>query len=275
MRLQIRSRYPSFTKKERAIADYLNEHEESVIYLNVTQCADAAGVSEASVVRFCQKLGLRGYQELKLMLAQQPKSMEAKANTEEMPSLQRSFAAKTMAYQQLVSNTLGLSSEEHLVEAARTLAQARLIHCYGMGASGYTALDAAYQLSRLGLHAAAFIDPHIQASVAANLSQQDVVLGISVSGSTKDLISSLSVAREYNANIIVITNYQRSPAARLADIVLTAALEVGPLDGGSISSKVAQLVLLDLLVVSIIDRLGLQAQDSLRRTANAVLDKLV
>src|SRR5690554_1602755 len=77
----IQSRYHSFTATEKKVADYIIENTKNVIYMSITDLAEACNVGESSVFRFCKTLKLRGYQEFKIALAHNT-SLE-----DEMPQL--------------------------------------------------------------------------------------------------------------------------------------------------------------------------------------------
>lgn len=279
--LTVRSLYPSLTRTERRIADRLLDPEGAapIVWWSVTECAEQLQVSEATIVRFCQKLGLKGYQELKLTLAQIMGPADASAPVAvdggEVPAPQRWYLATAERHQRSVTATAQVLSYEAVEAAARALTSAHHIHCYGIGASGFTAMDAAYQCMRVGLFAQAYTDGHLQAQAAANLTRDDVVLGLSVSGSTKDILDSLHIAREAGARVIALTNYRRSPIVQLADVVLLTSCEYGPLEGGSLSAKSGQLLVLDVLITAVMAQLKDAAYQSRQRTARAVLDKLV
>ena len=276
--LGIRSSYPSLTRTERRIADVVLDPErpQALVRWSVSECAAEIGVSEASIVRFCQKVGLRGYQELKLTLAQMMGSgAEPPSDGVELPVPQRWYQSTAARHQRSLAATLGVLDHDALEAAAQLLVASRLIHCYGIGASGYTAMDAAYQFIRVGLSAQALTDAHVQAMAAANVTAADVVLGISVSGSTKDILTSLAIAKDAGARIIALTNHRRSPITHLADVLLLTSCETGPLEGGSLSTKSGQLLVLDMLLTAVMVQLKDAAYESLQRTARAVLDKLV
>lgn len=271
----IRSTYPALTRTERLIADSVLEAQDRLMWLSITEFADLAQVSEATIVRFCRKLGLAGFQELKLRIAQQVAGDRPEEPDNDESVWQKVQRKQVGRHQQGVTDTGALLSEAALQEAAHLLVEARRIFCFGTGASHFTAMDAAYQLVRIGLPAEMFGDTHVQAMAAATLTAGDVVVGISASGSTKDTLQAITIAKENGAHVIAITNYRRSPLADLADVVLLAAAETGPLEGGSLVGKVAQLIVLDVLVATLAVMLQARARQALTRTAQAVLDKLL
>jgi DNA-binding MurR/RpiR family transcriptional regulator len=276
--LIIQSSYPALTRTERRIADRVLADKERLIWLSITEFGDQLGVSDASIVRFCRKIGLAGFQELKLRLAQQSVSPLRSDNGPDPDDedLVAKVQRKTVErHQRAVSDTAAMVDPKALEKAADLLVDAHRIYCFGTGASQFTAMDAAYQLLRLGLPAEVFGDTHVQAMTASTAGTGDVVVGVSVSGSTKDTLGAVSIARGNGAKVVAVTNYRRSPLAQLADVLLLTASETGPLEGGALTAKVAQLVVLDLLVATLAATMKTRAQQALTRTAQAVLDKLL
>lgn len=274
--LKLRNYYPSLTKTEKKIADVVFDKGEEIIYNSITEFAEQCGVSETSIVRLCRKLGLSGYQEFKLILAKDVVMPEE--NLHETVSTDDSLAAisRKIAEQniQAINNTMRVISMEELEKAIEDIINARNIEIYGVGASGYTALDAMYKFKRIGLQVNAFMDPHIQSMSASLLKKNDVVLAISFSGSTRDTVNTVEIAKKSGATVICITNHGKSPIAKLADVVLLSSVRETPLQSGALSSKIAHLHIIDLLYTGVTIRMKEKSIENINKTAAAVLDKL-
>lgn len=274
--LKISSIYNSLTKAEKKVADYVLENADEVIYLSVTELAERCGCGETTVIRFCRHIGLTGFQDFKLNIAKD--IVRPEMNIHEQVSFEDSIDTLvqkiTTENMTALSNTVKLLSLKELERAVEAIVNANRIEFYGVGASGYTALDAKYKFLRLGLNVDAMLDAHIQAISAVNLSDQDVAVGISFSGSTKDTVETCRLAKNAGAKVICITNYARSPITSVADIVLLTSVRETPLRSGALTSKIAQLHVLDLLYTTVALRLKDKAVQSLNRTAKAVLEKL-
>lgn len=274
--LKLRNYYPSLTKTEKKIADVVFDKGEEIIYNSITEFAEQCGVSETSIVRLCRKLGLSGYQEFKLILAKDVVMPEE--NLHETVSADDSLAAisRKITEQniQAINNTMRVISLEELEKAIEAIVNARNIEVYGVGASGYTALDVMYKFKRIGLQVNAFIDPHIQSMSASLLQKNDVVLAISFSGSTRDTVDTVEIAKKSGATVICITNHGKSPIAKLADVVLLSSVRETPLQSGALSSKIAHLHIIDLLYTGVTIRMKEKSIENINKTAAAVLDKL-
>ncbi|MDR7314601.1 MurR/RpiR family transcriptional regulator [Brevibacillus nitrificans] len=271
--LQIQSLLPSFTKSEQKVAHIVLNQTESVIYSSVIDLAEKAEVGETTVLRFCRKIGFRGYQEFKLALAQElvnpVKNLHGEVGEDD--SLGILTQKVTATNRQAIEDTSTLFDLEQLERCIELLGNAGTIHFYGVGTSAVTAQDAKYTCLRIGLRVDAFTESHLQAMAAATLGPGDVAVGLSVSGSTKDTIDSLKVAKEAGATVICITHYRRSPITNVADITLLTAAQEGPLQGGSLAAKMAQLHVLDVIATALTMRNKEKALMYKERTAKAVL----
>jgi Transcriptional regulators len=162
---------------------------------------------------------------------------------------------------------------ESLAKAVDAIATARQVYLYGVGTSALAAQDAYYKLVRVGIPANFFADPHMQAISTVLTGKEDVAIGFSHSGSTKDVVDALSLAKAQGARIICITNRSRSPAAKLADILLLTASEETPFGSGGMPSMMAQLSVVDALFVGVALKIYDRAIQFIERTGEAVKGK--
>jgi DNA-binding MurR/RpiR family transcriptional regulator len=261
-----------FKPSERTVAEFVLEHAERVMQTSISEAARDIGVGESTIIRFCHALGYKGYQEFKLRLAQdlvEPvefihENISFTDRTEELA--QKVFQTNIKA----VEDTMKSLDPEMVEVAAKALAGARKIDIYGVGYSSFTALDAKLKFVRLGLFADAYGDAHLQVMAAASLSAGDVALGISHSGSTKDVADALTVARKAGATIVSITNFSPSPITRVSDVVLLTASPESPLGGEVLTSRIAQLCVIDVLSVALAVTLGERCLELIKKTSEAV-----
>lgn len=274
--LKIKSYYYGLTKTETKIADFVLEHVQDIIYCSVTELAEKAGVGETTVLRFCRKIGFNGFQDFKLALAQdlvQPYTNNDEEIVEDDTTV--SIINKTTAkHMRIIEENRQLLDEEQVEKAVDIILSSNNIVFFGVGSSGLTALQAANSLTRIGIKCDAKQDSHFQAMSAALLTNKDCAIGISVSGSTKDTIYSLEIAKKVGAKIICITSNGKSPITKLADIVLLMSSKESPLEGSSIISQIAQLSVIDLLCAVIIHKREETARKVREITAKAVSEKL-
>ncbi|PZM62844.1 MurR/RpiR family transcriptional regulator [Paenibacillus dendritiformis] len=276
---RIHSMYNSFTNTERKVADYILEHTRSVIYMSITDLADACDVGESSIFRFCKSLNFKGYQEFKIALAHSiTVENEIPQLTEQigMDDTIEQVASKVLTTNvNAINETYDLLKADDIEKAIDYMVQAERIHFFGVGTSLITALEAKNKFMRITKKTECSFDSHLQMMSAALMTERDVAVMFSYSGSTKDTIEVAKKAKEKGARIISITRLVKSPLTTHSDVTLLCGANEGPLQGGSLSAKIAQLYLLDVLYVEYFKRTYQESIDNKESTANAVIEKLL
>lgn len=251
--LNLRSAYPTLSPAERKVADIVLNGPSQVVYLSVAELARMAEVSEAMIIKFCKGLGYKGFQEFKILLAQdlvtKPETIYGEIEPDDDLDIvkEKIFQANISALQ----DTVRVLSTDVLRAAIQAFVQANEIHFYGLGASGLVALDAEQKFSRIGLRVNAFNDAHMQLTRATLLKPSDVAVGLSYSGETPEIKEALRVASRAGALTIAMTNYSASPVASVADLILLTASQENIFRSGAISSRIAQLSAIDTLFIGV------------------------
>ncbi|MBQ6927725.1 MAG: MurR/RpiR family transcriptional regulator [Oscillospiraceae bacterium] len=269
--------YYELTAAERKAADYVLKNRDRSQYLSIGELAEESGVAEATVSRFCRRLGYKGYNAFKLAIANAgaPKLNAAAADKPMRDSddpielARKLYAVESEAMLQ----TLSLLRPTELDRAVAILRSARRVLCMGQGGSMILAAEAAHLFSVCDGKYIPVSDSHMQIISAATLTEADAVLFFSYSGATKDMMETLSVVRQQKAKIILITRFPRSPGASLADVVLQCGSNESPLQHGSVPARIAQLFLLDILFTRVTLSEPDGCQESRRRIAAALAEK--
>ena len=271
--LQIKLKYDKMGKIEKRIADWIFENPGKIISLSIVELAEQCECGEATIVRFAKKLGLNGFQELKFSLASENGGSPASAN----------ITNRDTAFDiyQKVCNDIYLSLErtkfslkEDLIgEAAQTICKANKIVIFGLGNSSSIAMDASHKFMRAGLNAIAYTDNHMQVIAASHLRKNDVAIGISHSGSSKDIVEALKVAKEHNATTIAITNNGKSPVLKQSDIVLSTSSQETQYNILALNSRIVQLAIIDTLYFYVVYNRSGNALKSIQETEHALLTK--
>ena len=231
------------TKSGHMVADYLVQHAAEAQYLSISSLARECKVAEATVFRFCRALGFEGYHEMRIALAQanatgalvNQRAPEPDADT---ATLCEHAGALFMT---AINGTQNALSPEAVDKAVALLHSARQVFCLGQGGSMLVANDICARFAGITNKFRTAGDSHMQVMAASLMTEEDVVLFVSYSGATRDMIETLRTAKAAGAKIILITHYEDSPGAKLADIVLLCGAQENPLDSGSIPIKVAVL----------------------------------
>ena len=242
-----------FTKAERKVANFVLEYPRDAMYMSITDLAERCGVGDTSVFRFCKTLKLNGYQDFKMTLAQSLSNSENASAMTLSDEINISDSTDEVCRKLLntdiaaLNQTFDMMNNEDIRKAITMIENARLIYFFGVGSSGIMALEATNKFARVLPNVISTMDSHMQSMASALLGEQDLAVAFSYSGSTKDVIETLKRAKQNRAKTICITRYAESPLTAYADIVLLCGANEGPFQGGSLSAKVAQLYLLDVL----------------------------
>lgn len=236
----------------RRIADYVADNAENVIRMSITELAERAGASEGTIVALCRRLGASGFQEMKILLARdlvEPVRLiqEDLAEGDDVARVtERIFAAHAASLEE----TRKLLSIEALGRAVQIVREARRVEVFGIGSSSPVAQDLAYRLLQLGIDAKAVVDSHVQAVSAAMASAGMATITVSHSGSTVETVLATQLAKDAGASTIGITRLGRSPLQRFCDVVLHTVANETRFRPEAMSSRVAQLAIVDTLVSS-------------------------
>lgn len=243
--------YYRLTSSERKVANYVTANRRTAQHMSITEMAEACEVAEATISRFCRRLGFDGYAAFKLAVATSAAVRVASnpligevTEQDSIPDLARKLAGVAI---EAVAETERLLRPELLQQAAELLLAARTVLCMGQGGSMILAQEAAHLFSTAFPNYHAVADSHMQVIYASQLTGRDVILYFSYSGSTTGLIEVERVAREREVPVILITRYPKSPGATQARLVLQCGSTESPLQLGSIPARISQLYLMDVL----------------------------
>jgi len=244
-------------KSERKVAAYVLEHRANIVQMRIVDLAAAAGVSEPTVVRFCRAIGFDGFQDFKLTLAQfvaantsyQQFRLDSRDSVEQF---KEKIFDSTMGNLMRVKSDLDAANLERAIVA---LAHTKRVDCYGFGASAPICSDAQHKFFRLNISAAAYSDPHLQTMAAVTLQAGDVVIAISQTGRTKDLLHTTQLAMDAGATVIALCP-SNTPLAQQVQIPLYIDLDEDKELNTLMSSRITQMVVIDVLAVGVTMQLG-------------------
>jgi len=272
--LKIRGLLPSLTAGEKKIGDYVLRYPDGVVKLSITELAEACGVSDATIFRFCRKVGTEGYQDFKIALAKELVS-DGLVYADVVPedSLVTMAEKIVEANVKALRDTLKVLDVEALDRALDAILAANRVQIYAVGGSGVAARELQFKLMQLGINANAFIDSQMQFISASLLTDADVGIAISHSGTKRHTVEALKLAKASGATTICVTSHPASPAAEVADIKLCTSAWENLVHDDSPSVRNAQLALIDVIYKGIIMREPQRTRVSLSK-ANAAISTL-
>jgi len=275
----IHTMYNSFTNTEKKVADYILKNKTQIMYMSITDLADKAKVAESSVFRFCKSMKFSGYQEFKIALAQSLNIDNSAYHIDTEILIEDPMSSLAGKIKQTTTNALdetyNLLNYEDISLSVDAMIKADKVRFFGVGASLITAMEGQNKFLRIMNKAECAIDNHIQSMIASLMTDKEVAIIISYSGQTKDSIDVAKKAKEAGAMVISITRFIKSPLTHFSDITLLCGAQEGPLQSGSLSAKISQLYLLDILYFEYFRRTFELSKANREKTSRAVADKLV
>lgn len=268
---QIRSQFQVLSRSEQRVAERILERPHAILDRPVSNIAEWADVSEPTVIRLCKRLGYRGLRDFKLALARSLATDTAPGSTELASNASLEELAAKVLDRQIATliNTRNHLPHERLEQAISLLAGAGRIELYGHGASGRVAADAQQKFFRLGMPVAAYNDAHDHVIAATVTPPDTVIIAISYTGCSRDLLDSLEIAKDRGITIIGITT-PGTPLAELATISLYAEVDESTDIYAPMLSRLAHLALLDVLAVGVALRGGQSAGKKLTQIQDSL-----
>lgn len=275
--MNVRTNYPRFSVTERKIADYILKNPNKIIHSSINQLAEDLDVADSTVFRFCKRIGYKGYQAMKISLASEVVSpiKDIHENVDEGDSFDTIASKVFRANIETLEDTLQIVDEEQLQLAVDTIVSSRSVHLFGSGGSSIIALDAYHKLVRTGLNVQTVTDTHFQLMAASQLTEQDCAVLISHSGSSKDILHILNVVKKNNVKTIAITNFAKSTLSAGVLVPLYTSSKETDFRSEALSSRIAQLTLIDVLYVNILLKRGEEGQAALKKMREAILVKRI
>lgn len=249
---------PTFkvTKSDKVLIDYMKQMLDTVIYKSISQIAKESGIGEATVTRFTKKLGYSGFQEFKINLTKELTVQEEKVimnpninrNEDVVDTAMKLFQSTT----DVLHQTLEKINPDIIEKCVQILIKARKVYIIGIGYSGIVATDFNYKLMRIGINSFPIIDSHTMIMLASIMHEDDVILAISHSGNTDEVIETVHLAKQQGARIIALTENKNSQLLQLSDAVLMYQSNETMFETGSVTSKLPQMFMLDLIYTEMI-----------------------
>lgn len=271
---RIRGSYYQLTAAERKVADFVLARQDQIQFMSITQLADECGIAEATISRFCRNLKLKGFNAFKLEFAKNSvsgKKTEQPDHPHDSPERRRAEVQRLA--EEAVHQTVELLAAETVVRTVEMFESAPHIMCIGSGGSMIMASECAHLFSTVTPKFFAVSDSHSQVSAAATMEREDVIVLFSYSGATINGVQVLELAKSRGIRTVLVTRFSKSPAAKLADVVLCCGSNEGPFQLGSVPAKIAQLVVMDVLFQEYCHRNQESCQENIQRIASALTGK--
>ncbi len=249
---QIQDRLKCFSPAERRVAEWVLNNPALAAESTLQYWSDACQVSEPTVVRFCRTAGEESFNTFKMSLTREL-ARQAVFFHQHIEPTDGGKALVNKLFDSAIASLMQVRDRlngDDIEQAIHAIHQASRIELYGLGGSGIVAKDGEQKLFRLGKPVSAYSDPHIHRVSASLLDPNSVVIAISHSGETSDLIETIKLARQSGATIIAMTRIS-SQLSKLANITLNVDIDEDSDVYAPIKSRLAQLSILDVLAIGV------------------------
>ena len=255
----INEKYDELTRMQQKIADYIRKNSSEVIRMSISDLAEATGnKSESSIVRFYRILGFSGYHDFKVALATEIAGKSFYHTYSELTENDNVSTVKEKLYNGIIKtlhDNFNMLNDELLEKAVNIILKAKRLFFLGYGQSGYLCENAQFKFTRLGYNCFYSPDSHYNSMLLSEAQEGDVILSISFSGLTKDVIVPIQQCKPA-AKIIALTGSAKSPLGQLADVCLVSHTEELNYRTDAMIARHVQNMILDIIYISVTIQLG-------------------
>ena len=269
---KIKEGFNSFTNTEKKLAEYIIKNKDEVVGLSAQELSSKADISPAAVVRFSKTLGYKGFTALKVDLAKDrdERDDETSVIINEDDSLKDIIRKVKVSNISSIDETIGLMNVDTMKNIIEAMINAKRIYLFGIGASGLVALDLQQKLLRINKSTLYQIDPHTQIASAVHIEKEDVAIGISYSGETKEVNVPLKIAKEKGAKTIAITRYNKNSLSKISDYAIYLPNYEKEFRFGAITSRIDALTIVDILYLGVARNEFKQTKEYIKSTREAI-----
>lgn len=269
----IRAKYSTLSASQKVVADYVMYHAQEVMLHTLNELATACQVSEPTVLRFLHKIDFSSYQLFRIKLTQEiskgtPHAVYEDISFQDNPrQIKNKIIESTINSLQDSREIVDENSVSHFVDM---ILGAKRILVIGIGASAFIAMDFFHKLAKLGLNVNCSNDPHITNILASSLTAADCLIAFSHSGESREILDGVALAKENHCKLGAITSYLKSTLANEADCVLCSTSLETRFRSDAMTSRIIQMVIIDIVYVSMVVRLGEKILPQIYRSRLAV-----
>lgn len=215
----IKENYNHIFLAEKKVADFILQNPEKAVNANVSELANYSGVSDATVIRFCKHIGYQGYYELRIVLSRdlgRKQVSDIDIDNMKLDTVGSLFQAYVSGIMSIGKNL----DQDKLLECANLIKTSKQVHIVAVGNTSPLAMYMGFRLGRLGVKCTNSMIPEYFMNYVNLADPEDIVIAISRSGESKQVMQALELAKEKQLKVIAITGFEYSPVSKLADYIL-------------------------------------------------------
>lgn len=278
--LRIENMYAHLAPSQKLVASYILSHKNNVVGLTINELAKRSSTSNASIINFCKKIGLKGFREFSILLSAELAKSDNDNLDDKYTDINEGDSIDSVIRNVCINNIKAiedsflLSDKVKVEDAVNFLSSANRICLFGIGASGFVALDAQHKFMRINMNCVYYQDTHAQLTLAANLSNTDIAIILSWSGETKEMVEAARIAHANGTRVIAITKYGKHALHTYSDIVFYLSAPETTIRSGALSSRIAQMNIMDILYICFVTKNYKIVKKYLQRTREEVFYNL-
>lgn len=249
----IRTKYNTLSKTQKNIADYILGDPEGVTLLSITDLAGKCDTSETTVMRLLKKLDYDSYQVFRIHLAKELSEKpgdtinEELSNEDDLVTIKKKVIGHTITAINDLEHSL---KDETIAEALKMITTAKRVLFFGVGASAAISQDALHKFGNIGINVCSHPDPHLMNIICAHTTADDLLVAISHTGESQEVLNAVSIAKRNGAKIISLTSFSNSSLAKLSDIYLLSSTNDKKYHSEAMASRIVQLTIVDILYIA-------------------------
>lgn len=262
---KLRNQKRHMTPALEKVAEYVISKPDASIHHTLVELADSSGASEASVVRFCRDLGYNSFATFKIALSISLLQETPVHISHSSDPVDNSLTTTVNS----LKDTATLLGRANLDQAVEVVGHADCIYFFGVGASSVIADYGKYRMMRLGFQTHAFSNMHSAIMTTSCMKENDLLVLVSGSGNTQDIIRTAQQARQQGGKVMAVTGNTKGELAKLSDLCLQTAVPESPVSAGAFSSKASQMFMIDVLANAVLGKHP-ELKESVARTAASI-----
>ncbi|MFV0519270.1 MAG: MurR/RpiR family transcriptional regulator [Lachnospirales bacterium] len=274
----IRDSLPDLCTSERAVGEFILNNYNTVITTPISDLADKSNVSRSTWIRFSKTLGFTGFKELKnsiiVHLSNQSQVTPSKSSdfvdVENFQNINEICNYISNNSVQSITDTFSIVDYDEVLKVATLIKKDRLIRTFGIGASGIVAQDLFQKFLRIGINVVCSQDFHVMVSSFTAIEKGDIVILFSQSGKTQEVVDLAKIAKAHGGVLIVVTSVGKNDLSSLGDYILNTSTPEIEIRSGAMGSRIAQLMIVDLLFTLVTNKNFSSVKDNLAESYNSI-----
>jgi len=278
----IRSKYNTLSKVQKNIADYILNNKLEVVRITISELAKKCNVSEPTVIRFINKLDYSSYQTFRIDMAGELSKETHKSSSKDIKiddgyqNIEATDSIDTVKQKVMSSAICAISDLENIIntddlnKAVNLIFEANSILFYGSGGSSVIAMDAYHKFMRIGKKVSFDLNSHFSLIKTYHLGSNDVIVLISHTGESREVLECAENAKKKGCKIIGITSYLNSALAKTSDVALFSSTYDLKYYTDALVSRLIQLVILDMIFISVSLKMGDNSTKMIKESRDAI-----